>query len=97
MRAKKIKIHRSQPGVFHYDGDPIMGSENLEVEIIPKGLNIITSNKQKEGTEISNFLQLISEYFSGLKPKGEEFLAKRQSHLFELNRTLLRKLSKKDN
>ena len=97
MRAKKIKIHRSQPGVFHYDGDPIMGSENLEVEIIPKGLNIITSNKKKEGTEISNFLQLISEYFSGLKPKGEEFLAKRQSHLFELNRTLLRKLSKKDN
>ena len=97
MRAKKIKIRRSQPGVFHYDGDPIMGSENLEVEIIPKGLNIITSNKKKEGTEISNFLQLISEYFSGLKPKGEEFLAKRQSHLFELNRTLLRKLSKKDN
>ncbi|MBQ8520973.1 MAG: diacylglycerol kinase family lipid kinase [Bacteroides sp.] len=96
MRAKKIKIHRSKPGVFHFDGDPIQGSKDLEVEIIPHGLNVITSSKKKEGTETANFLQLITEYFSGLKPKGEEFLAKRQSHLFELNRTLLRKLSKKD-
>ena len=95
MRAKKIKIHRNKPGVFHYDGDPIMGNEVLEVEIVPHGLNVITSSKKKEGTETANFLQLITEYFSGLKPKGEEFLAKRQSHLFELNRTLLRKLSKK--
>ena len=95
MRAKKIKIHRNKPGVFHYDGDPIMGNEDLEVEIVPHGLNVITSSKKKEGTETANFLQLITEYFSGLKPKGEEFLAKRQSHLFELIRTLLRKLSKK--
>ena len=96
MRAKKIKIHRSKPGVFHFDGDPIMGSQDLEVEIIPHGLNVLTTGKKKEGIEIANVLQIISDYFSGLKPKGEEFLAKRQSHLFELNRTLLRKLSRKD-
>lgn len=94
MRAKKIKIHRTKPGVFHFDGDPVMGSEILEVEIVPKGLNVITTDK-KEKVQNENLLQLISGYFSGLKPKGEEFLAKRQSHLFELNRTLLRRLSKK--
>lgn len=95
MRTKKIKIHRSKPGVFHYDGDPLMGNEDLEVEIIPHGLNVI-SNKKRVKEESSNLLQVISNYFSGLKPKGEEFLAKRQSHLFELNRNLLRKLSRKD-
>lgn len=95
MRTKKIKIHRSKPGVFHYDGDPLMGSEDLEVEIIPHGLNVI-SNKKRIKEESGNLLQVISNYFSGLKPKGEEFLAKRQSHLFELNRNLLRKLSRKD-
>ena len=68
--------------------------ENLEVEIIPKGLHVVASD-EKVKNESMNLLQQISEYFSGLKPKGEEFLAKRQSHLFELNRTLLRKLSKK--
>ena len=94
MRTKKIKIRRHNPGVFHYDGDPVMGGEDLEVEIVPRSLNVVTTDK-KEKVQNENLLQVISEYFSGLKPKGEEFLAKRQSHLFELNRTLLRKLSKK--
>lgn len=94
MRTKKIKIRRKNPGVFHYDGDPVMGNENLEVEIIAHGLKVVTTDT-KEKLENDNLLQVISGYFSGLKPKGEEFLAKRQSHLFELNRSLLRKLSKK--
>ena len=94
MRAKKIKIHRAKEGVLHFDGDPLMAGKELEVEIIPSGLYVISSAKEGKEENI-NFLQVISQYFSGLKPKGEELLAKRQNHLFELNRTLLRKLSKK--
>ena len=96
LRAKKIKIHRMHEGVMHFDGDPLMAGKELEVEIVPKGLYVVASekrNKQKEENE--NLLQVISEYFSGLHLKGEELLAKRQNHLFELNRTLLQKLSKK--
>ena len=96
MRAKKIKIHRAHDGVLHFDGDPLMAGKELEIEIIPQGLSVITSSKKnKEKEETPNVLQLISEYFNGLHLKGEELLAKRQNHLFELNRTLLRKLSKK--
>ena len=94
MRAKKIKIHRAKEGVLHFDGDPLMAGKELEVEIIPSGLHVISSAKEGKEENI-NFLQVISQYFSGLRPKGEELLAKRQNHLFELNRTLLRKLSKK--
>jgi diacylglycerol kinase family enzyme len=95
MRAKKIKIHRAKEGVMHFDGDPLMVGKELEVEIIPGGLYVIASAKKKEKQESENLLQVISNYFSGLHLKGEEMLAKRQSHLFELNRTLLNKLSKK--
>ena len=95
MRAKRIKIHRTQEGVMHFDGDPLMAGKELDVEIIPKGLHVIASEKKKEKPENPNLLQVISNYFSGLHLKGEEMMAKRQSHLFELNRTLLRKLSKK--
>ena len=96
MRAKKIKIHRAQEGVLHFDGDPLMAGKELEVEIIPKGLRVVAlEKKRKEKSDAENLLQVISEYFSGLHLKGEELLAKRQNHLFELNRTLLRKLSKK--
>ena len=96
MRAKKIKIHRASEGVMHFDGDPLMVGKELEVEIIPNGLHVIASPKKKEKQENENILQVISHYFSGLHLKGEEMLAKRQSHLFELNRTLLNKLSKKN-
>ncbi len=95
MRAKKIKIHRAVEGVMHFDGDPLMAGKELEVEIVPKGLHVIASDK-KVKQEHSTLLEQISNYFSGLKPKGEEMLMKRQAHLFELNRTLLRKLSKKN-
>lgn len=95
MRAKKIKIHRTHDGVMHFDGDPLMAGKELEVEIIPNGLYVIASEKKKVKQESENLLQVISNYFSGLHLKGEEMLAKRQSHLFELNRTLLGKLSKK--
>lgn len=97
MRAKKIKIHRVHEGVLHFDGDPLIAGKELEIEIIPQGLHVIISNKEKkETTNGENLLQVISEYFSGLHLKGEELLKKRQSHLFEINRTLLRKLSKKE-
>ena len=92
MRAKKIKIHRIHDGVMHFDGDPLMAGKEIEVEIIPSGLHVIALEK-KEKQESENLLQVISNYFSGLHLKGEKMLAKRQSHLFELNRTLLGKLS----
>ena len=95
MRAKKIKIHRVNDGVMHFDGDPLMAGKELEVEIVPAGLRVIASEKKKEKPENPNLLQVISNYFSGLHLKGEEMMAKRQSHLFELNRALLGKLSKK--
>ena len=95
MRAKKIKIHRVDDGVMHFDGDPLMAGKELEVEIVPAGLHVIASEKKKVHMENESLLQVISNYFSGLHLKGEEILAKRQSHLFELNRTLLGKLSKK--
>ena len=95
MRAKKIKIHRVDDGVMHFDGDPLMAGKELEVEIVQAGLHVIASEKKKVHMENESLLQVISNYFSGLHLKGEEILAKRQSHLFELNRTLLGKLSKK--
>ena len=81
---------------MHFDGDPLMAGKELDVEIIPKGLHVIASEKKKKSfVETENLLQVITDYFTGLHLKGEELLAKRQSHLFELNRTLLRKLAKK--
>ena len=36
LKEKKITIHRTKEGVFHFDGDPAMGGKDLEVEVISK-------------------------------------------------------------
>src|SRR3712207_6596577 len=43
FRCKKLHIHRNNPGVIHYDGDPVMTGEDITVELIEKGINIIVN------------------------------------------------------
>ena len=43
FRSKHIHIHRSQPGVIHYDGDPIMADADLDITIREQGINVIVN------------------------------------------------------
>lgn len=66
-QTKRVTIHRTKPSVIHIDGDPVMGEAELNVEIVPKGLNVITT-PEDEKRETPNFLQQISELLTGLSP-----------------------------
>lgn len=95
FKSKKISIHRTTPGVVHFDGDPIMMDREINVEIIEKGLQVIAPNKESKDL---NVLQKASEYFGGLVPKGEnlmEDIALMNKQLFEKNIERFRKLTKK--
>ncbi|MDE6151748.1 MAG: diacylglycerol kinase family lipid kinase, partial [Prevotella sp.] len=37
FRSKHVRIHRTAPGVIHYDGDPIMADADLDISIREKG------------------------------------------------------------
>lgn len=95
MKDKKITIRRQSEGVFHYDGDPVMGGTTLEVEIIPSGLKIVAPTvKLPETRESSmNFLQHFMEFFEG-NPFAVS-LSERHRQLLRLNQNLLRRLSKR--
>jgi YegS/Rv2252/BmrU family lipid kinase len=97
LRAKKIKIHRQHGGVLHFDGDPVMDGKDIEVELVPQGLTVVAPSNVKEGEEgPKSPLQLINDYFTGLKPKQVDlFNPLHYNRLFELNKHLLRRLSKK--
>ena len=61
----------------------MMGGKDIEVELIPHGLNVIISNKKKEEEPFS-LLQQIVEYFSGLKPKHEELIKQKYKSSFRI-------------
>ena len=42
FRCKNLRIHRSKPGVIHFDGDPMQADENVNIEIIQKGLRAVS-------------------------------------------------------
>lgn len=95
MKAKRIKIHRTHEGVMHYDGDPVEAEKDIEVELIPHGLNVLVCDKKKKEVNSNNILQQMIEYFEDVSPLTGESLNKKYNHIFHLNKQLLRRLSKK--
>ncbi|BEG98557.1 diacylglycerol/lipid kinase family protein [Bacteroides sedimenti] len=95
FKSKKIKIHRTNSGVVHFDGDPIIMDKEINVEIIEKGLHVITPNNDYKEL---NVLQKASEYFGKLVPRGENLLediALMNKQLLEKKQEIIRKLTKK--
>ncbi|MDE5710246.1 MAG: diacylglycerol kinase family lipid kinase, partial [Bacteroides sp.] len=69
FRCQSLRIHRSKPGVAHFDGDPIMMGEDIDVRIKQKGLKVLVSTSVEKST--SNVLQRAQDYINGLKQINE--------------------------
>lgn len=93
LKEKKIIIHRRNEGVFHFDGDPMMGGKDLTVEIIHRGLKVIAPEKGRTYTEPFSVLQHFTD-FIGTRPLTST-IAEKHRKLLQLNQNLLRRLSKK--
>lgn len=96
FRCRKLRIHRAKEGVIHFDGDPIMAGKDLDVQVVPKALNIIVnSNKKRKIKKPESLLQIVSDYFVEVNTLRNN-IQTRNKRWLELNRKLLRrKLSKK--
>lgn len=95
FKCQKLRIHRMNEGVIHFDGDPIIAGKDLDIEIIPKSLNIVINNREKrESKRPESILQIFGDYFNEVNIlKGD--LYAHNKRLQEIHRSLLRKLMKK--
>lgn len=57
FRTRHLHIHRDKPGVIHYDGDPVMTGADIDVELKPKGINIIVNTTADRSERQPNALQ----------------------------------------
>ena len=90
FKSKRITIHRSQPGVIHFDGDPVEAGQTIEVEVVEKGLHVCAPPKAAgEGPRpVLMGLKQLNEILEGLKEPGRTLL--------EESKTLLRRLKDKE-
>ena len=57
FRTRHLHIRRDKPGVIHYDGDPLMTGADIDVELKPKGINIIVNTMADRSERQPNALQ----------------------------------------
>lgn len=72
FRCQTLSIHRTDSGVAHFDGDPLMMGENINVNIVKKGLQVIVPQDAKGDS--SNVLQRAQDYINGLKQINEAIM-----------------------
>ncbi len=93
LKGKKVIIRREKPGVYHFDGDPIEGGKNLEVNIIPQGLKVVIPTIATTPINISNLKELLGEFIS--KNNFSYSFPDIPQEIKKLNKQLLEKLSGK--
>jgi len=47
FQCRSLHIHRDQPGVVHFDGDPMQCGTDIDVQIIPQGIDVVVSNEEQ--------------------------------------------------
>jgi lipid kinase, YegS/Rv2252/BmrU family len=94
FRAKKIQIHRKEPGAIHFDGDPLMTDADINVHIKHNGIRIVTNPDAVEDASQPNFLlNAFSDLFNNINNVRED-IEKGGRRIQAINKLMLRKLSK---
>lgn len=92
FRCRKLRIHRTKPGVVHFDGDPMMMGEDIEVKVFKEGLQVIVPPYAEKDS--SNVLQRAQDYINGLKQINEaivEDIAQKNKMILDKSREQINK------
>ena len=93
FKCRKLHIHRSKPGAIHYDGDPAMTVEDIDVELVPNGINIVVNPFADRSVRRPNALQsAAAELFNEINVIRED-ISKQGRHIQVLSKVLQRKLN----
>jgi diacylglycerol kinase family enzyme len=96
FRSKSIHIHRTEPGAIHFDGDPLMTGKDIDVNIEPMGIRIITNpNAPEDKAQPNQVLNAFSDFFNDINNVREDIvddLEKGGRKIQAINKVLLRKL-----
>lgn len=94
FKAKDIKIHRTRPGIIHYDGDPVEAGTDLHVSLRSKGIRIVVNPDADKRLRKPNVMQnTFSQVVHELYQKQEEVRRKQLQNVKAINHYIQSKLS----
>lgn len=93
FKCKQLHIHRDKPGYIHYDGDPVMTGEDINIELKAKGINIIVNpngdKRQRKPNAVQNAAADLFNQFNDLRHD----IHRQSRHIQAINKTILRRLN----
>ena len=93
FRTKHIHIHREKEGYIHYDGDPVMTTADVDIQLVHKGIKMIVNPDGDKSKRQPNMVQTaFSEFFNDLNIVRED-LTKISRNTQALNKKLIRKFN----
>lgn len=96
FRCKGVKIKRTGSGAVHYDGDPITMGKDIEVRIVPEGLQCISAVTEGKKEVVENIQGYITEHFRNMYFMSENILQaniQKTQRISKLNKEILQKLT----
>lgn len=93
FRCRSLTIHRSQPGVIHYDGDPKDEEADLKIELYPRDINMVVNTNEQPS--FSPLLRMFSDLYNDMNEELTQLkddIKKTPKRIRIINKELLRKL-----
>lgn len=78
FQCHSLQVHRSQPGVIHYDGEPAEAGTEIEIRLVPQGLRVVVneeSEKHPQPPMLHIFQDLYDQVTSDIKSQQRKILA----------------------
>lgn len=94
FRTKHIKVHRSAPGPIHYDGEPVMTGEDIDIRVEAKGIKVVINANGNKDQRRPNALQTAAaDIFNQLNALRDD-ITKRTRRGMILTKILQRRIEK---
>lgn len=67
FKCKHLKVKRGKPGLIHYDGDPAMTGEEIDIQLVEKGISVVVNpegdrRKRRPNMIQTAFAELFNEF-----------------------------------
>ena len=93
FRCKSLRIHRSQPGVIHFDGDPKEEGTDISVSLEPKGIRMVVNTNEQP--YMPPLIRAFTDFYNNMNAELNvirEDISRRQERIRSINKEMLRRL-----
>ena len=93
FKCKSMRIHRTQPGVTHFDGDPKEEGTDIQVSLVPKGIRMVVNTNEQ--LYMPPLIRAFTDLYNNMNAELDEIrkdINKGRKRIRSINQEMLRRL-----